>query len=99
MKKRIMVLATLIASTSVHAEPLMARDQYIDYAAQQHCINQEYWDQPAKQEEALLELEKKMGINEDNYLELDDLAMEYGQDTAVQEAVEARAREMCPPKI
>lgn len=99
MKKTIITLAAALASASLQAEPLMDRDQYIDYSAQQHCINQQYWDQPTKQEEELLALEQKLGINEDNYTALDDLAMSYGQDPAVQEAIEARAREICPPKL
>lgn len=81
-----------------HSAP-PGREQYIDYSAQQHCINQQYWDQPKKQEEALLALEKKLGINEDNYTALDDLAMTYDQDTEVLEAIEARAREICPPDM
>jgi len=99
MKKTIITLAAALACASLHAEPLMDREQYIDYSAQQHCINQQYWDQPKKQEEALLALEKKLGINEDNYTALDNLAMTYDQDTEVLEAIEARAREICPPKL
>ena len=81
------------------AEPLMTRDQYIEYSAKQHCINQQYWDQPDKQGSELNALDKSMGIGEDDYAALDDMAMEYDMDPTVQEEVEAKARKMCPPQL
>ena len=99
MRRLLLTTALLCIGAPVGAEPLMDRAQYIDYSAQQHCINQQYWDQPAKQEEELLALEKKLGISEEDYTALDDLAISYGADAEVQEAIEARAREICPPSL
>ena len=96
------LLATAVATALpglASAEDLMSKDQYIDYSAKQHCINQDYWDQPDKQNAELAALDKAMGIGEDDYMALDDLAMEMDQDADVQAAVEAKAREMCPPKL
>ena len=81
------------------AKPLMTKDQYIEYSAKQHCINQDYWDQPDKQNAELSALDKAMGIGEGDYAALDDLAMEYDMDPSVQEAVETKARKMCPPQL
>lgn len=93
----ISIAAALPAIAS--AEELMTKDQYIEYSAKQHCINQDYWDQPDKQNAELAALDTAMGIGEDDYMALDDLAMAMDQDADVQAAVEAKAREMCPPKM
>ena len=96
------LMATAVAGALpalASAESLMTKDQYIEYSAKQHCINQDYWDQPDKQNAELTALDEAMGIGEDDYDALDTLAMEMDQDAGVQAAVETKAREMCPPKL
>lgn len=99
MKKCALAGFALILPGLAMADPLMSRDQYIEYSAKQHCINQQYWDQPDKQNAELTALDTAMGIGEDDYDALDALAMELDMDASVQEAVELKAREACPPTL
>jgi len=74
----------------------MDRTQYIDYAAQQHCLNQTLWDQPDKLENELEKLEKKFGIREKDLDALDDLTAKYNADSEAQSAIETKVRTLCP---
>jgi hypothetical protein len=80
--------------------PALALDmdeaRFIEYSAQQHCLNQTLWDQPAALEEALVKLEQEFGIGEDDLDALDELTARYQADAGVTERIETRARELCP---
>lgn len=99
MKKCALAGVALMLPCLAMADPLMSRDQYIEYSVKQHCINQQYWDQPDKQNAELNALDTAMGIGEDDYDALDALAMEFDMDATIQEAVELKAREACPPTL
>lgn len=74
----------------------MSQQQFIDYSAEQHCLNQKLWDQPAKLEEELINLEEKYGISEDDLDALDALTAKYNADATIQPKIEEKARTLCP---
>lgn len=74
----------------------MSEQQFIDYSAEQHCLNQKLWDQPAKLEEELMALEEKFGITEDDLDALDALTAKYNADATIQPQIEEKARALCP---
>ena len=74
----------------------MSQQQFIDYSAEQHCLNQQLWDQPAKLEAKLIKLEEKYGIGEDDLDALDALTAKYNADPAIQPQIEEKARALCP---
>lgn len=74
----------------------MDEARFVEYSAQQHCLNQTLWDQPAALEEALLKLEQEFGIGENDLDALDEMTARYQADAGVTERIEARARELCP---
>lgn len=89
--------ATLLAATPALLWALdMSQDQYVDYSAQLHCLNQQYWDQPDKLEQALIKLEDKFDIGEQDFNALDALTAQYNGNSAVQSAIEARIHSLCP---
>jgi HPt (histidine-containing phosphotransfer) domain-containing protein len=89
----LLALATLPASALALK---MNQQQFIDYSAEQHCLNQKLWDQPDKLESELEKLEKKFGIREKDLDALDDLTAKYNADGDVQAAIEAKVRTLCP---
>ncbi|MEE4252367.1 MAG: hypothetical protein V2I38_17390 [Alcanivoracaceae bacterium] len=74
----------------------MNEEQFIEYSAKQHCLNQDLWDQPEQLESELVGLEKSYGITEDDLDALDALTAKYGADAAIQEKIEEKARALCP---
>jgi HPt (histidine-containing phosphotransfer) domain-containing protein len=74
----------------------MDQQQFIDYSAEQHCLNQKLWDQPDKLEKELVKLEKKFGIRDNDLDALDELTAKYNSDTVVQQQIEEKARTLCP---
>ena len=74
----------------------MSQQQFIDYSAEQHCLNQKLWDQPAKLEEELITLEEKYGISEDDLDALDALTAKNNADVSIQPKIEEKARALCP---
>lgn len=94
MKKFSVVFALCLSPLSAMALD-MDEARFVEYSAQQHCLNQTLWDQPAKLEEALVKLEQEFGISEDDLDALDELTARYQADASVTERIEARARELC----
>lgn len=74
----------------------MSQEQFIEYSAEQHCLNQKLWDQPAKLEEELMALEEKYGVTEDDLDALDALTAKYNADPSIQPKIEEKARALCP---
>jgi HPt (histidine-containing phosphotransfer) domain-containing protein len=95
MRRTLILIALAVLPASALALK-MDRTQFIDYAAQQHCLNQKLWDQPDKLERELEKLEKKFGIREKDLDALDDLTAKYNADSEVQAAVEEKVRTLCP---
>ena len=94
MRKTLLTALCLLA-TSAHADTL-APDQYVDYASQLHCLNQQYWDDPVKLDDEIGKVEAAFGIDPDDFDAADALAARYDTDAEVQAAVEEKARELCP---
>lgn len=95
MRRLAIFTATILLSTGAAALD-MSKQQFIDYSAQQHCLNQKLWDQPAKLESELMALEEKFGVSEDDLDALDALTAKYNADPAIQTQVEEKARVLCP---
>lgn len=74
----------------------MSQQQFIDYSAEQHCLNQKLWDQPAQLEAELIKLEEKFGISEDDLDALDELTAKYNADATIQPQIEEKALVLCP---
>ncbi|MCC1495866.1 hypothetical protein [Alcanivorax sp. 1008] len=74
----------------------MSQQQFIDYSAEQHCLNQKLWDQPAQLEAELIKLEEKYGISEDDLDALDELTAKYNADATIQPQIEEKALALCP---
>jgi hypothetical protein len=74
----------------------MSQQQFIDYSAEQHCLNQKLWDQPAQLEAELIKLEEKFGISEDDLDALDELTAKYNADPTIQPQIEEKALTLCP---
>ena len=95
-----MKAVALLASLTLLPVTALALDmdeaQFVDYSAEQHCLNQQYWDQPATLEAELIKLEEKYGIGEDDLDALDALTARYNADADIQSRIEARARTLCP---
>jgi HPt (histidine-containing phosphotransfer) domain-containing protein len=99
MKPAALVSAFAAALALLPASALaldMSQQQFIDYSAEQHCLNQKLWDQPAKLEEELMALEEKFGITEDDLDALDALTAKYNADPSIQPQIEEKARTLCP---
>jgi len=94
MKKLSVLLALFLPAPAFALD--MDEARFIEYSAQQHCLNQTLWDQPAALEEALVKLEQEFGIGEDDLDALDELTARYQADAGVTERIETRARELCP---
>ena len=88
--------ALLVVAPALASALDMSQSQYVDYSAEQHCLNQQYWDKPDKLEQALIELEQKFGIGEDDFDALDELTAKYNGNKTVQLAVEGKIRTLCP---
>ncbi len=74
----------------------MSQQQFIEYSAEQHCLNQKLWDQPEKLESELIKLEEKYGISEDDLDALDALTAKNNADASIQPQIEEKARTLCP---
>ena len=96
MKQITVIALGLLFTSGIHANELMNADQFVDYSARQHCINQQFWDQPEKQDSELMALEKEMGITDDNFDAVDALMMQYQQQSDLQAKVEAKVNTLCP---
>ena len=98
MKPFTLVAAIAAAVTLLPGNALaldMSQQQFIDYSAEQHCLNQKLWDQPAKLEAELIALEEKYGISEDDLDALDTLTAKYNADPSIQPQIEEKARALC----
>jgi hypothetical protein len=96
MKKLLLLTIAFSFSSAVTADELMSEAQFVDYSARQHCINQDLWDQPDKQNEQLFALEKEFGITDENFDAVDALIMDYQQDSQLRGQVEAKVKTLCP---
>ena len=95
MRRTTILIAALVLPASALALN-MNQQQFIDYSAEQHCLNQKLWDQPDKLETELMALEKKFGISEDDLDALDALTAKYNADASIQPKIEEKARTLCP---
>ena len=94
MRAGVVILAFLL-SAQAWAD-MLEPEQYVDYAAQLHCLNQQYWDDPVRLDQEIGKVEQVFGIDPDDFDAVDAMAARYDLDADVQAAVEEKARELCP---
>jgi len=89
-----LLIGTSFTSIAV-AEPVMSKAQYADYSVQYRCIELKLHDDLEKKEQALIKLDDKFGLHEDNFDAFDELITEYERDEALLESVNLRAKNEC----
>jgi len=86
---------TFLVSSQTHANELMTKAQYADYSVQYQCAQLRFHDDLSKQGEAILKIENKFGLNEDNFEAFDELVQTYEKDDALLDEIRARVTKEC----
>jgi len=89
-----LIAGTLFSSAAL-AEPVMTKAEYADYSVAYRCIEQRFHDNLDKKEEALVALDEKFGLNDDNFDDFDDLITEYERDALLLDSINQRAQTEC----
>jgi len=95
MIRLIHLVAGLLLATASWSEPLMSKAQYEQYSVLYRCAQIQHHDDLDKQESELIAIEKKFGLNDDNFDAFDELITEYERDEALLERIRVRVKKEC----
>jgi len=85
----------VLLSSQIQAAPLMTKTQYADYSVLYQCANIKFHDDLNKKEAELIRIEKKFGLNDDNFDAFDELITEYERDRSLLDNIRDRTGKEC----